>query len=161
MLNTFLLGIYRDVTAWRELCLLLFVGTWERKNYPSEAARWEKQKKEKQVINHGNGHRCCLVVYDASGGAFTVNSYKEVSVSIPSSRSPRSHKWLRSKCTSAPAFRPKGGVCFVVRDALVRSESMHCVCSLLTVGLCRKTSAHLLLLLTTGTSGLSRVQLWS
>lgn len=74
MLITFLLGIYRDVTSGVKLCLLLFVGTWERES-PAEV-------KKQQVTNHGNVRGCCLVVYNASGHAFTVNSYEEVFVSM-------------------------------------------------------------------------------
>lgn len=94
-----------------------------RENHPAEVARWKKPKKEKQV---GNVRGCCSVVYNASGRAFAVISYEEVFfffVSIPSSRPPRIHKWLRSKCMSEPAFGAKGGVCFAARDTLVRSES--------------------------------------
>lgn len=83
----------------------------------------KKQKKQRQVTNNGTVGGCCLVVDNASGRAFTVNSYEEVSVSTPSSRPPRIHKWLRSKCMSATAFRAKGDVCFAVRDTLVSSES--------------------------------------
>lgn len=68
MLITFLLGICRDVTSGGALRLLLFVGTWER-----NSAR--RGSEEKQV---GHVRSCCLVVCDASGRAFTVNSHQEV-----------------------------------------------------------------------------------
>lgn len=78
------------------------------------------QERKEQVINHGNVRGCCLVVYNASGRAFAVNSSVEVSVSIPSSnRLPRVAEGA-SVCRS---FRAEAGVCFAVRDSLTRPES--------------------------------------
>ena len=59
-----------------KLCLLLFVGTWDRKLSRGEGG---KRRKRNEFTHHGNTYTYIqgsrLIDYDARGRPFTVNSY--------------------------------------------------------------------------------------
>lgn len=159
MLIKFCWGIYGDVTSWGELCLLFFVGTREEIIPQGQRAGIKEEvETRKQVTNCGDVRGCCLIVCNASRRVFTVISSQEVCVSISSSRRPPSHKWLRSKCLSDPARRAKGGVWFVARDSVARSE-WNVPRVFVASGLARtiKQTDTCCVCFTPGTSGPSRV----
>lgn len=113
---TFRLGIYIDVTSGGKLCLLLFVGTWERKLSPQKQTSWEekKKKKEEQVTNMDMSE---VAVYSSTMQVDVLSPWIRSFVSTPLSGPPR------EQVDVGYGFPTKGGVCFAARDHLVRPVS--------------------------------------